>query len=142
MNAQKNSEVRSQVTLNRRASLGLFSLFLACLALLSLSGCVGLTGAGTPGSKSSSTSSTGTLAASAASLSFGNVVAGSSSPQTLTLSNTGTTTVTISSATVTGAGFSVVGTMSSVAIAAGSNQAFQIKFAPTTAGSVSGSLSI
>jgi hypothetical protein len=32
--------------------------------------------------------------------------------------------------------------MSSVAIAAGSNQAFQIKFAPTAAGSVTGSLSI
>ena len=142
MNAHTNSQLRSQVTLSRRAPLGLLTIFLASFALLSLSGCVGLTGAAAPATKSNSSSSSGTLAASAASLTFANVVAGSTSPQTLTLSNTGTATVTISSATVTGAGFSVMGTMSSVSIAPGSNQPFQIQFAPTSAGSVSGSLSI
>jgi hypothetical protein len=67
---------------------------------------------------------------------------GSSSPQTLTLNNTGTAAVTISQATVTGAGFSVVGGMSSVSIPAGQNHAFQVQFAPKSAGSVSGSVSI
>jgi hypothetical protein len=48
----------------------------------------------------------------------------------------------ISQATVTGAGFSVAGGTSSVSIAAGQNHAFQIQFAPTGAGSASGSISI
>ena len=142
MNAHTNFCSHCHVTLNRRAPLGLFALILVSLAVLSLTGCVGLTSAGTPGRKSSSGSNSGTLAASATSLSFGNVAAGSSSPQNLTLTNTGTAAVTISQATVTGASFSVVGGMSSVSIAAGQNHAFQVQFAPTAPGSVTGGISI
>ncbi|HEY2645620.1 MAG TPA: choice-of-anchor D domain-containing protein, partial [Candidatus Acidoferrales bacterium] len=115
----------------------------SCLSLMSIAGCVGLTGAGTPPGKSSSNSnpsSLGTLAANATSLSFGNVVAGSSSAQTLTLTNTGGATVKISQATVSGAGFSVVGGMSSVSIPAGQNHAFEVQYTPTGAGTVSGSI--
>ena len=68
---------------------------------------------------------------------------GSTSPQqTVTLTNTGTATVTASQATITGAGFSVVGGMASPSLAAGQSQAYQIQFAPTSAGSASGSISI
>src|ERR1700730_939186 len=142
---KKQSILRIHSRLNRRAPVGLFALILASLAVLSLAGCVGLTGAGAPGAKSGSNSnsnSSGTLAASVTSLNFGNVVSGSSSPQTLTLTNTGTAAVTISQATVTGAGFSVPGGMSSVSIAAGQSHAFQVQFAPTSAGSASGNISI
>jgi hypothetical protein len=143
MNAHTNFHSHAPLVVNRRAPIGLISLIFASLAVLSLSGCIGLTGAGKPGSSSNTNSTTaGTLTASATSLNFGNVAAGSSSPQTLTLTNTGTATVKISQATVTGAGFSVVGAISSVAIPAGSNHAFQVQFAPTVSGSVSGSLSI
>src|SRR5579864_7333959 len=142
MNAHTNFRSHSHTISNRRAPLGLFALILSSLAVLSLSGCVGLTGAQTPAAKSSSTSSSGTLSASATSLSFGNVATGSSSPQTLTLNNTGTAAVTISQATVTGAGFSVVGGMSSVSIPAGQNHAFQVEFSPTGSGNASGSVSI
>jgi len=143
MKAQTNNRCHTAVILNRRAPLGLYALIFSCLALLSLAGCVGLTGAGTPAGKSGSPStSTGTLAASATSLSFGNVADGSTSPKTLTLTNSGTAAVTISQATITGAGFTIVGGMSSVAIAAGKNHAFQVEFAPTSAGIVSGSITI
>lgn len=145
MNSHANLRHRIHIAQFRHAPAGLFALFLTLAALLSLSGCVGLTGAGTPAAKSSSTSnsgSSGTLAASAMSLNFGNVVTGSSSPQTLTLTNSGTAAVTISQATVTGAGFSVVGGMSSVSIPAGQNHAFQVEFAPTSSGNASGSVSI
>jgi centrosomal CEP192-like protein/ASPM-SPD-2-Hydin domain-containing protein/Ig-like domain-containing protein/immunoglobulin I-set domain protein len=143
MNAHTNLHSHAPLVVNRRAPLGLIALIFASLAVLSLSGCIGLTGAGKPGSSSNTNSTTaGTLTTSATSLNFGNVVAGSSSPQTLTLTNTGTATVKISQATVTGAGFSVVGAISSVAMPAGSNHAFQVQFAPTVSGSVSGSLSI
>jgi HYDIN/CFA65/VesB family protein/Ig-like domain-containing protein/uncharacterized protein DUF1573 len=141
MNSYTKHHVHSRSTTNRGAPLSIFALILTCLAVLSVAGCTGLTSAGTPATKSSSTSS-GTLVANATSLNFGNVLPGSSSPQTLTLTNTGTAAVTISQATVTGAGFSVAGGMSSVSIAAGQNHAFQIQFAPTGAGSASGSISI
>src|ERR1700686_225698 len=107
MNAYTNFRSHSHATPNRRVPLGLFALILASLAVLSLAGCVGLTGAGKPAAKSSSSSS-GTLAASATSLSFGSVVAGSSTPQPLTLTNTATAAVTISQ------------------VASGQNHAFQV----------------
>ena len=125
----------------QHSPLDLLVVLAALLITATLSGCIGWTSASTPlANTSSNTTSSGALAASATSFSFGNVATGSSSPQTLTLTNTGTAVVTISQATVTGAGFSVVGGMSSVAIAAGQNHPFQIQFAPQAAGSVTGSI--
>jgi hypothetical protein len=142
MNAHTNFQPHSHVVTNRQPLLSAFALMITILAAMSLAGCVGLTGAGTPASKTSSgtPSSSGTLAASSTSLTFGSVAAGSTSPQTLTLSNTGTASVTISQAAVAGAGFSIVGGISSVTIAAGQNHAFQVQFAPTGAGAVTGSI--
>src|ERR1035441_7146444 len=141
-----------KLTLNQRVAtrlpkqhspLDLLAVLVALLITSTLSGCAGLTSAGTPpANTSSSTASSGMLAASATSFSFGNVATGSSSPQTLTLTNTGTVVVTISQATITGTGFSVVGGMSSVSIAAGQNHAFQVQFAPQAAGSVIGSMAV
>lgn len=147
MNAHTNSGFQTHAAiLNRRAPLGIFALILILAAALSLTGCVGVTGAGKPGSKSSSGSGSdiglGTLTASAPTLAFGSVATGSTSPLSLTLNNTGTATVNISQATVTGAGFSVVGGMSAVSIAAGQGQVFQVQFAPKNAGAASGSISI
>jgi len=139
MNSHTNFVSRAHANLHRRTLLGPIALILAAFAVLSLSGCVGLTGAGT---SAENATSLGTLAASAATLDFGSVGTGASSPKTLTLSNTGTATITISQATVTGAGFTMVGSMSGVSIAAGQSHAFQIEFAPKTAGAVSGSISI
>jgi hypothetical protein len=124
----------------RHSPLALFAVLATLLATLTLSGCVGLTSAGTPAKTSSGNPPSGTLAASATSFSFGNVATGSSNSQTLTLTNTGTAAVAISQATVTGAGFSIVGGMTSVSIAAGQYQAFQVQFAPQAPGSVSGSI--
>ncbi|HET6142344.1 MAG TPA: immunoglobulin domain-containing protein [Candidatus Acidoferrales bacterium] len=136
-----NVRRQSHAADNSRTSLGFFALLIATLVVLSISGCVGLTGAGSTTGKSSS-GTPGTLALSTTSLNFGNVAAGSSSPQTLTLSNTGTTTVTILQATITGSAFSIVGGMTSVAIAPGQNQAFQIQFSPKVPGAATGGISI
>ena len=118
--------------------------FLALLAVfattLTISGCVGLTSAGAPGSTAKTASTAATLAASATSLPFGNVKVGSSGSQTLTLTNTGTTAVTISDATITGPGFTLGGALSTVSIAAGQNHAFQVQFTPSTAGAATGSI--
>ena len=124
-------------------SLSLFALPVLVISLLSISGCLALTGAGSSKSKSSTGSTAaGTLSASAATLNFGNIVPGSSSLQTVTLRNTGAASVTISEAAVTGSGFSLVGSMSAVSIAAGQKHTFQIRFSPTVSGSDSGSVTI
>jgi hypothetical protein len=85
----------------------------------------------------------GTLSATPTSLSFGNVTVGSSSsPQTVTLTNTGTASVTVSQATVTGAGFAISGLSVPATLAAGQSTSFTATFAPTAAGSISGSISL
>jgi hypothetical protein len=134
---------QAQKTTAHRGQISLFALPVLAFALLSISGCVGLTQAGSPATKSSSSSAAaGTLVASAANVNFGDVVAGSNSLQTLTLKNTGSAAVTISQATVTGAGFSLVGSLSSISIPAGQNHSFQIRFSPASSGSNSGSVTI
>ena len=124
----------------QRSPLALFAILTMLIISLAISGCVGLTSAGAPGKKGSTSTPTGALAASATSFTFGNVAPGLKSTQTLTLTNTATTPITISNATVTGAGFSVVGGMSSVSIAAGQSQGFQLQFAPQATGNINGSL--
>ena len=76
------------------------------------------------------------------SLSFGNVVVGTSSTQTVTLSNTGTSNAVVSQANVTGAGFSISGLTLPLTLAGGQNKPFSVSFAPTTAGSATGGVSI
>jgi len=82
------------------------------------------------------------LSGTPATLSFGNVTVGSSSSQTVTLTNTGTGSVTVSQATVAGAGFSISGLSLPLTLTAGQSANFIAIFAPTTAGSASGSVSV
>ncbi len=82
------------------------------------------------------------LSASPASVAFGNVAVGSSAPQTITLTNGGTASVTITAATASGSGFSLSGLALPLTIPAGQNTTFTAQFAPVSTGSVTGSISI
>ena len=82
------------------------------------------------------------LSGSASSLSFGNTLVGSSASQSTTLTNSGTGGVTISQASITGAGFTVSGFTGAVTLAAGQSLKLNVSFAPATTGSVTGSLSV
>ena len=73
---------------------------------------------------------------------FGNVSTGSSNSQTISLTNSGTASVVISRATVTGTGFSITGLSAPVTIPTGSNVTFNAVFTPSAAGSVTGSVSL
>ncbi len=84
----------------------------------------------------------GRLSASPASINFGSLVTGASASVAVTLTNTGTASVVISSASATGAGFSISGLATPVTLIAGQGTSFTAKFAPTTAGNASGSISI
>ncbi len=73
---------------------------------------------------------------------FGTVVTGNTNSQTIQLTNSGTASLTVSQATVTGSGFSLSGLNLPLTLAAGQSLTFNIQYAPTAAGNVTGSVSI
>ena len=83
----------------------------------------------------------GTLTSSASSLSFGDVNSGSTSAaQTVTVTNPGTSAVSVSSVSVTG-NFTQTNTCGS-SIAAGGSCTVSVKFAPASGGPLTGTLSV
>jgi len=82
------------------------------------------------------------LSANPASLSFGNVTVGSSGTQTVTLTNTGNSSVSISQITASGAGFSSSGLTPPLTLTAGQSTTFSVICAPATAGSLTGSATV
>jgi Abnormal spindle-like microcephaly-assoc'd, ASPM-SPD-2-Hydin len=77
-----------------------------------------------------------------ASVSFGNVTTGVTNTQTVTISNPGSASLTISGAALSGTGFGDSGLSTPLTIAAGGTSTFTVSFAPTTAGAVTGSLTL
>ena len=74
-------------------------------------------------------------------ISFGSVTVGQTANQTFIVSNPGSATLTVGSITAS-AGFSVVSPLTPFTVAAGGSQLVTVRFAPASAGAVSGSLSI
>src|ERR1700751_4292004 len=118
--------------------IGLLSALAITLAPIGLSSC-GVTSAGSGGKPGASA---GVLSASATSVSFGKVAVGSNKTQSVTVTNTGTPTVNVLQAAITGAGYTVVGGNPSTSIPVGQSSAIQIQLAPTSAGTDDGSLSV
>jgi hypothetical protein len=67
---------------------------------------------------------------------------GSSSALPVTLINTGKTSVNVSQAVLTGTGFSMTGLTMPLTLAGGQSSSFSVKFAATTTGSTTGSLTL
>src|SRR5256712_6955617 len=82
------------------------------------------------------------LVISPSALSFGNVSLGSSSTQTVTLINSGAASVTVSQASVSGAGFSNNGLTPPLTLPPGQSSTLTVRFTPQAAGRVTGSLSV
>jgi hypothetical protein len=82
------------------------------------------------------------LTAAPTSANFGNVVTGTSASQPVSLTNNGSAAITISQAIVSGTGFSITGLAIPTTIAANSSTTFNAVFAPTSAGAVTGALSV
>ncbi len=118
-----------------------------------LSGCAGVTSAKgssttttasetiTTNTTNSSSVAPAALSASPASVNFGNVSVGSSSNQSLTITNTGGTAATISQASASGTGFSLGGVALPATLNPGTSATFTATFAPGATGSASGSAS-
>jgi hypothetical protein len=84
----------------------------------------------------------GSLTASPSSVSFGSVPTGNSQTASETLTNSGGSSVTITQASATGAGFSVSGITLPLTLAAGQSTSFSVAFAPQTGGAVTGGVTI
>lgn len=84
----------------------------------------------------------GTLTVSPQSLAFGNVLIGTSAKQTVALSNSSSTSITVSSIGITGTGFSQTGPTLPLTLASGQSSSITVAFAPQNSGSVSGALQI
>ncbi|MCU1240243.1 MAG: Fibronectin type domain protein [Candidatus Acidoferrum typicum] len=82
------------------------------------------------------------LSANPSALAYGSVTQGSSSKRSVTLTNIGNSSVSVSQLTPTGTYFSISGLNMPVSLAPGQTATFSVAFAPTTAGSVSGSVSV
>ena len=86
-------------------------------------------------------SSLSILSASATTENFGNVTLGSSATATVNLKNTGNSNVTISKVSSAGTGISASGA-ADVILSPGQATALTVKFAPTKAGAVTGSVTV
>jgi Abnormal spindle-like microcephaly-assoc'd, ASPM-SPD-2-Hydin len=82
------------------------------------------------------------LTLSAASVSFGSVAVNTAATQSLMLTSSGTAPVTVSSATIAGAGFTIVGGSFPVTVNPSQTLALQVRFDPATAGALTGQLTI
>src|SRR5690348_13785871 len=122
-------------------------LYSRCITLSILSLALFLTSVGPSGCAgytTASTQSTGskTLSANPTSLSFGNVSVGATATQSATLKNGGTASVTVSQTNVSGAAFSITQGTPPYSVAAGQSVTLQVRFAPSSSGNITGSLTV
>jgi hypothetical protein len=95
---------------------------------------VSMTGTGTSASPQ--------LTESATSLSFGSVAVNSAVTKSVTLTSTGSSAVTVNSAAISGAGFSIIAGSFPVTLNTNQSVAVQVQFRPVAAGSDTGKLTI
>ena len=115
--------------------LGLLTLLLAAFLL---SGCLAFTGS----DPAADTGAASGLSATPSSLSFGGVNTGSSSPRTVTITNPGSSSVTVSNVSVSGAGFNASGVPAGLMLTPGQNAALAVTFAPASTGNVTGKVTL
>jgi hypothetical protein len=82
------------------------------------------------------------LTANPTSLTFTNILVGQNSTQSETIKNTGGTSAQITAVTPSGTGFSVSGITLPVALGAGQSVSFNVTFAPQSAGTFTGNVSV
>ncbi|HEX5481093.1 MAG TPA: choice-of-anchor D domain-containing protein, partial [Terriglobia bacterium] len=97
-------------------------------------------GSGTSGGSGGTDSAL--ITASPGSLGFGDVTVGGNSTLPIVLKNTGSSSVNISLATVTGTGFRLSGSLLPLTLTAGQNSSLSVIFAPAAIGNASGSVTV
>jgi Cep192 domain 4 len=111
------------------------------VSLLYVAGCAGVATTAPP-DQSANPPASGPLTASAASLTFGDVIVGNSQVQKVTLHNKGKAKLDVSQAALTGRGFTTSGVGSSLILTPNQAAVLIVRFAPTIAGRVTGSITL
>jgi hypothetical protein len=114
------------------------SVLLLVAGLMFLAGCAGVSSGGNPNTSTTA----GQLSPNASTLAFGNVTVGDNKSLSETITNTGTSSITISQVSPSGTGFSLSGVSAPVTLAAGQNATFSVMFAPSASGNASGSVTM
>jgi len=110
------------------------------LLVMTMAACQGLSSA--QPNNSGKGGGPGQLTGSSSIISFGNVQVGSKQSQSVTFTNSGTASITVLAATVSGSGFSLIAGTLPFTVAAGQNQTLSMTFAPQTAGAANGTLAV
>ena len=105
------------------------------LAPLLLTGCQGV-------SANNTQPPPGTLGANPSALTFGEVTLGHDQPLSVTVSNTGESSATISQIQISGSAFTQSGTTTPLTLGPGTNETFTVTFTPTAAGPATGTLTL
>jgi hypothetical protein len=123
------------------------ALILILFAFLSFSGCTGIA----VGSKSSlnpqaanpqTTGAAATISLAPASIDFGSVPVGGTASQSVTISNSGGSNLTVTQASTTAAGITISGISLPLLVRPGSQSNFNLVFSPKKAGVLSGQVSV
>lgn len=123
--------------------IGLF--YISCLYILiaiGMGGCVGYAGSVGPSGGGANKSTPGTVAATPGSVNFGSVAIGSTSSQSVSLTNPSRAAVVISNLTSSSAAFVPSGLTFPLNLAPGQSTAFHVAFQPRTAGDFSGTIAV
>jgi hypothetical protein len=131
--------MKSLQTIGAARRVRLSKLAIVLLSLATMVGCQGFSS-----SKSANTQpvQAGTLSLSGASLSFGSVTAGTSKTMTLTASNTGTASITLSTASFSSQYFSLSAPSLPAAILAGQSTPVSLVFSPNAAGTFNATVTV
>ena len=125
-----------------KKTISVAALALLFSALLTNTGCIGLTSASKPASTQPSTPGAATISIAPASVSFGSVALGDTASQSVTISNTGGSNLTVTQASSKAAGVTITGMPLPLTIAAGKQAAFNVIFSPKAPGALSGQVSV
>ena len=121
----------------------LLALGLLALGTLSISGCVGLTSATNPsGQQKQNTPGSAAMAVSPSSINFGSVAVGSVVSQSITVSNTGGSNLSVTQDSISTRGFAVTGMSLPMTIGAGGQSTLNVVFSPKQLGRISGAVSV
>jgi hypothetical protein len=146
--AERPNRALAHLSFNEKLTLRNVFAFATTIALLAvlggLSGCAGVTSAasGTKAVVTDPPANVGVLTPSATTVAFGSILMNTSETLPVTLTNSGTASVTISAATASGTGYSINGLSGGQVIGVGQGATFNAVFAPTAAGSPSGTITV
>jgi hypothetical protein len=120
----------------------LLSLVVLLFVALSSVGCIGLTGAAKPASNQQSAPGAATFSMAPTSINFGSVALGTTASQSVTITNSGASSLTVTQASVAAAGVNITGASFPMVINAGKQAIFDIVFTPKAAGALTGQVSV